>query len=93
MIGRVRAAIANGVRGFGAWQGDIPDQGRVVLVGLLLLAAAFVAVGQLALALGVPAGILIAVGLGVDFNADRRAALVLIGAVTVVLTAVVIGPR
>lgn len=91
-IRRVRSAISDGLRGFGAWQAEIPDQGRVVLVGLVGLAAAFLAAGLVPLALGVPAGVLVVVGLGVDFG-DRRAALVLIGSAAAVLVALVLGGR
>lgn len=83
-IGRLRNAIAEGIRGFGAWQAAIPDQGRVVLVGLILLAAAFAAAGLLPLALGVPAGVLVVIGVGVDFT-DRRTGPVLIGSLAVVV--------
>jgi len=44
------------------------------------------------LALGVPAGVLVAVGLGIDFR-DRRVALVLVPAVALVLVAVILGGR
>ncbi len=89
-MSRIRRAIADGVRGFGAWQAEIPDQGRVVLVGLVLTAAAFLAAALPALALGVPAGVLVVIGLGVDFR-DRRTAMVLLVALAVVLVAVVLG--
>ena len=89
---RIRVTIADGIRGFGAWQAEIPDQGRVTLVGLTGLAAAFLAAGLVPLALGVPAGVLVAVGLGIDFR-DRRVALVLVPAVALVLVAVILGGR
>jgi len=85
-------AIADGLRGFGAWQAEIPDQGRVVLVGLTGLAAAFLVAGLVPLALGVPAGVLVIVGLGIDFR-DRRIALVLVPAASLVLVAVILGGR
>ena len=89
---RIRMAIADGLRGFGAWQAEIPDQGRVVLVGLTGLAAAFLVAGLVPLALGVPAGVLVIVGLGIDFR-DRRIALVLVPAASLVLVAVILGGR
>lgn len=88
----LRIMVGDGLRGFGAWQAEIPDQGRVVLAGLLLLAAAFLAAGFMPFALGIPAGVLLAVGLGVDFR-DRHTAIVLIGAVAIVAVAVVVGGR
>ena len=83
-LGRIRSAIRDAVAGFGTWQAEIPDQGRVVLVGLVLGAAAFLAAGSLPLALGMPAGVLVIIGLGIDFR-DRRVALVLIPAIALVL--------
>lgn len=87
---RLRLAIADGVRGFGAWQAEIPDQGRVVLVGLVGLAAAFLAAGFVPLAIGVPAGVLVIVGLGIDFD-DHRTGPVLIAVIALVIAAVVLG--
>ena len=55
-------------------------------------AGAFLVAGQPALALGIPAGVLIIVGLGMDF-ADRRTPFVLIGAVALVVVAAILGGR
>jgi hypothetical protein len=58
----------------------------VVLVGLGLLAAGFWAADLVPLAFGVPAGILLVIGLGIDFR-DPRAGLVFIAALAVVIVA------
>lgn len=92
MIRSPFSVIAAAWHRFASWQGEIPDQGRVTLAGLLLMAAAFLAAGLPALALGAPAAILVAVGLGFSFR-DRLAGIVLIGAVALVIVAVILGGR
>lgn len=68
-VRRLFAAIAALPRAFWDWQSEIPDQGRVTLVGLLLLAIGssawceFFGVPPLA-ALSLPGLVLVAVGLG-----------------------------
>lgn len=68
-LAAIPAGIAAAVRAFWEWQSEIPDQGRVTLVGLLLLAAGGVAwcewfgIPPLA-AVSIPGLVLVAVGLG-----------------------------
>lgn len=89
---RPLAAIAAAWRRFASWQGAIPDEGRVTLAGLILVAAACLAAGLPVLAAGIPGGIFIAVGLGANLR-DPRASLVLIGAIAAVLVAIILGGR
>lgn len=66
---RISAAIGSAARAVWEWQSDIADQGRVVLVGLVLLALGGTAwcdwfgIPPLA-AVSIPGLVLVAVGLG-----------------------------
>lgn len=66
---RIPSAIGSALRAAWDWQSEIPDQGRVTLVGLILLAASGVAwcewfgIPPLA-AVTIPGLVLVAVGLG-----------------------------
>jgi hypothetical protein len=66
---RVPAAMGTALRSIWEWQSEIPDQGRVTLLGLVLLAAGGVAwcdwfgIPPLA-AVSIPGLVLVAVGLG-----------------------------
>ena len=68
-LAAIPAAIAATLRAAWEWQSEITDQGRVVLIGLVLLAAGGVAwcewfgIPPLA-ALSIPGLVLVAVGLG-----------------------------
>lgn len=69
VLRRIPTAIGAALRAFWEWQSEIPDQGRVTLVGLILLAAGGVAwcdwfgIPPLA-AVSIPGLVLVAVGLG-----------------------------
>lgn len=68
-LGSIPAAVASALRAVYEWQAEIPDQGRVTLVGLILMAMGLTAVCDwfgippLA-ALVIPGLILTLVGLG-----------------------------
>lgn len=81
----IRTAIAAVNR----WQADIPDQGRVVLIGLLLLGVGLALQVGVAAALIAGATVLVLVGLGFDFRHYVTAtALVLAVAIVLVVTIV-----
>jgi hypothetical protein len=73
------------------WQSDIPDQGRVVLVGLLLLAGSLLLAGAGPLAIGAPGCVLVAVGLGIRFEHPVVATALVAGAAAVTVAALIVG--
>jgi hypothetical protein len=89
-MSRLRSAIGSRWAAFLAWQSDIPDQGRVVVVGLAFAAIGLLPVWWPAAAL-VPGLVLVLVGLGFDFRHPATATALVAGVALIVLTAIVVG--
>lgn len=64
---RIRSALTAPFRAFIAWQAEIPDEGRVAVVGLLVLGAGL-ALAWPPAGLIVPGVVLAAVGLGFNLR-------------------------
>jgi len=89
-LSRLRGALGDRWRAFLAWQADIPDQGRVVVVGLLLAAVGLGLVWLPAAGI-VPGLVLVLVGLGFDFRHPATATALVAGVALVVIAAIVVG--
>lgn len=75
---------------FLAWQADIEDQGRIVMVGLALAALGLLLVWPPAAAL-VPGLVLVLVGLGFDFRHPATATALVAGVSVIVAVAIIFG--
>lgn len=87
-VGAPRHAVGRAWGSLVDWQAGIPDEGRVVLAGLGLLAGGLAALWPPAAAI-VPGAVLVVVGLGFNFK-HPAAAIALVVAAGVVLLALTV---
>jgi hypothetical protein len=86
-IDRARTAIVSPFVVIAEWQAEIPAEGRVVLVGLLILGAGLGAVWP-PLAAIIPGSVVVSIGVGVNFRHPITAAVLIAGATAVAIAAI-----